>query len=161
MTLALGLIVKDEIEEFERIINDYGKYFDEIVAAVDKDIDKFKEFESDKIRIYPYDWKDDFADKRNFVDKKINSDYYFRLDMDDSIENPEIIRDITKDAKDNDIDIVYCWYVYSKDQFGNCNAAHYRETIIKKSDNLYWNKPVHENILPKSEDTHSITINKK
>jgi len=163
-TLALAIIAKDEIEALENIILKYYTFFDEICIAIDDDeaFDKLhNKYKSDsKVRFYRYKWRDDFAHKRNFLATKIKSDYYFRIDTDDEIVNPDGIKSSFKKAVEQGVDIVYCYYIYSKDEWGNCNAAHYRETIIKKTDNLYWNKAIHENLLPKSTANHRIVIDK-
>jgi glycosyltransferase involved in cell wall biosynthesis len=148
MKLALHIIAKDETDQLVRICKEYGQYFDEIAIAYDSDVDLLRQnlkwFKN--VKIYPYKWIDDFADKRNFLVDKTESDYYLRLDTDDSIANPEYIRRVFDEASSSDVDVVYIPYIYSQDQDGNCNAKHWRETIIKKSKNCYWKKPVHENI---------------
>ena len=161
MKLALGLIAKDEVEQFQRIVKDYQMFFDEIVVAVDDRIDEFKTIAKDfpQVKILEYKWINDFADKRNFVHSHINSDYYVRLDMDDKVRNPERLRAVAENAKKNNLSIVYCYYIYSTDDWGNCNAAHWRETIIQNSDNLYWNKKIHENMLPKKKSLYRIDMN--
>jgi len=141
--LALAIIAKNEVKEIERIVKDYGKYFDEIVVGYDSDIHELSHL---PIKVYPYVWKKDFADKRNFVASKVESEYYLRLDCDDELINPQNIREIFDIAVKNGVDVVYVPYLYGFDEDGNCVAEHVRETIIKKSDNFYWMKPVHENI---------------
>jgi len=61
--LALNVIVKNEIEDVERIVAKYGKYFDEICIAVDENVEKFKIRFKDKIKVFPYKWCNDFANK--------------------------------------------------------------------------------------------------
>ena len=163
-TISLGMIAKDEVVDFRRILATYAPYFSEVVIAVDDKIDEFREIAKpygEKVRILPYKWCDDFAHKRNFLTSEIKTDYYFRMDMDDEILNPEAIVEALTNASDNDLSIVYTYYVYSKDEWGNCNAAHYRETIIKNDENLYWNKAIHENLLPKKTQGYKIVINEK
>lgn len=162
-TLALHVIVKDQIDEVKRILSAYEKYFDEVVIAVDERIEDFKKLENEKVKIFHYTKRNqkgriDFDDKRNFLVSKTKGDYYFRLDTDDEIVNPERIKEVFEDAVKNEISIVYCFYDYSRDEWGNINAGHYRETIIKNSPNLYWNKPIHENILPKVLKGHKIFL---
>lgn len=169
MKLSLAIIAKDQVEEVENLIKLYHQYFDEIVIVGDKEHFKFKLLtgvwkENDSeclVSYHEYKWINNFADKRNFLTSKINGDYYFRLDTDDTIENPEKIREVAEEAFNNNIDVVYCWYDYSKDEYGNTNAGHYRETIIKKTDKIYWNKPVHENLIPIENYTVSTRINKE
>jgi glycosyltransferase involved in cell wall biosynthesis len=161
MKLALHIIAKDQVEQVRDIIKLYHKHFDEIAIAGDMRHDEFGALtgsyhggERDCVVSYfQYVWKDDFADKRNFLVSKTKSDYYIRLDTDDEILNPEAIRGVFSRAVEHRIDCIYCPYHYSADQDGNLNAVHWRETLIRKSDKFYWKKKVHENIFieePKS-----------
>ena len=155
-TIALAIIAKDEIRELNVIFKRYCRYFDEIHVAIDCDMqDAVNELTSDGwivdgsdcIHLHHYEWCDDFAHKRNFLTSKIDTDYYFRLDTDDTIKNPENIRAFVNKMKETDTDVALCLYEYNKDQDGNVTAAHYRETIIKNDEKLYWNKAVHENVI--------------
>ena len=161
MKLSLGLIAKNEVSDFSRILKDYATYFDEIVIAVDEDLVGFKEAAKGypQVKIIPYIWQDDFSHKRNLIHKAITGDYYLRIDMDDMVLNPERLRKEAEDAKEKNLDIVYFYYLYSHDAWGNCNAAHWRESLIKKTDNLYWNKKIHENLLPKNMSGYRIELN--
>lgn len=161
MRLSLGLILKDELGQFKRILNDYYQYFDEVIVAVDDKLPEFQDIAKDypNVKILPYIWINDFSDKRNLVHKTITGEYYFRIDADDKILNPENIRKVAEDAKKKNLDIAYFYYLYSKDQFGNVNAAHWREGLIKNSNNLYWNKKIHENILPHDNKDYRIELN--
>lgn len=147
MKLALHIIAKGQVEEVKNIIKLYGQYFDEICIAPDERIEEFLSIGDEKVKIFPYKWQDNFSHKRNFLVEKIQSEYYFRLDTDDLIKNPESIRILFDKAVKFDIDVILLNYIYSKDIDGNCIASHWRETIIKKSDRCKWNKTIHENIL--------------
>ena len=152
-TLALHIIAKDEDKQIEKIINTYGQYFDEIAIAYDGD--KEPGFATwDKVNFNRYTWCDDFADKRNFLAEKTNSTHYFRMDTDDDILFPEKIRGVFKKMVEKDIGVILCQYLYSFDIDGNCNAKHWRETIIKKDTNHYWKKSVHENIFADNEASY-------
>lgn len=155
MKLALAIIVKDEFDLVKNIINKYEQYFDEIALAVDLDIEKFNSLANDKVKIHPYKWINDFSDKRNFLASKVESKYYFRIDTDDDIKNPERIKEVFSNFVNSGADVVYFPYVYSKDEDGNSNALHWRETIIKKSDGVYWKKKIHENIF--ADDINSFS----
>lgn len=158
MKLSLAVIVKDEVSNVNRIIADYSKYFDEMIFAVDDDKALAELSKNTNAKFYKYDWGEeekkcgllDFARKRNFAASKVTGDYYVRIDTDDSISNPEKLREVAEYADKNKISVVVCYYLYSKDDNGNTNAAHYRETIIKNSQNLKWNKSIHENVIPQS-----------
>lgn len=162
MKITLSIIAKDEVEKLANIFVKYAKYFDEIVVAYDDTVifEKLKERCPDFVKFFKYEWNEwekdnnriNFSRKRKFIATKVTGDYYFRMDTDDDILHPENIIKLAQDAFDRELAIVYCWYIYSKDADGNINADHYRETIIKSHyQNMYWNKKIHENILPKSQ----------
>jgi len=155
--ITLHVIAKNEIGKVRNIIDSYQKYFTAIHIAVDELTDEFKELDGDKVRIFKYEQSQEEKDfggiffdrKRNFLASKCETLYYFRLDTDDSISNPENIQKIVDRAAREKISIISTYYDYAKDEWGNTNAAHYRETIIENSSQLYWNKHIHENVLPK------------
>ncbi len=152
MKLSLAVIVKNEYLEVQRIIREYEKYFDELVFAVDNEKvlqELVSLYTKSCIKFYKYEWINDFADKRNFLTSKLTGDYYLRIDTDDKIVNPERIRPLAEYADKNNYSVVMCLYYYAKDDDGNPNAVQYRETIIKRDENLYWNKKIHECIIPK------------
>ena len=158
MKLSLAVIVKDEAEQVKRIINDYGKYFDELVFAID-DEETFKQFTSDdKIKFFKYDWCRDFSHKRNFLASKVTGDFYVRIDTDDAILNPERVYPLAEYLNNHNYSLAMCHYIYSKDQDGNPNAVQHRETIIKNSSNIYWNKKIHECILPRNLTGYKVHI---
>ena len=162
MRLALAIIVKDELDEIKRILKDYYNIFDEVHIAVDSKLSDFENLKTQypNLHVYPYVWKKDFADKRNFLQDKIKTEYVFRMDCDDSLINPEHIRrSVESEVKDN-IGIVYAFYEYAHDDDGNIIAGHYRETIIKNNGNYRWNKKIHENCLPLDTSNHNFVMDK-
>lgn len=164
MRLGLGMIVKDEVLDLDRILDNYAQYFDEVQITITNE-SKRKELETicekyGAVSSY-FEWCDDFAKARNFNKEQFkNCDIYFTLDSDDEIDNPEGIRGIADKQFSEDLNIVYLPYIYSKDDHGNVNASHNKERFIKLTDNLYWNKRIHENVLPKSTVGHKTVIDK-
>lgn len=156
MKLALAIIAKDEFEQLIRIVTDYQNYFDEIVIAYDADdFDHVKEVieQNCKIaKVYKYEWCDDFAHKRNWLADKVESEYYFRLDTDDVIDGVQNLDKVRARINELEPDVLYFQYVYSQDVDGNCVARHWRETIIRKDENHYWKKRIHENIFVEDQD---------
>lgn len=153
MTFSIATIVKDEKSQVERIIKSYGQYFDELYFAVD-DQKVFDElvsaYKDTNCKFYKYEWCDNFAHKRNWLQSKMPNDCYaFRLDTDDFIDKPELLRVAFKNYVKNGFTVVYFDYLYGFDASGCCNAKHWRETIILNDGNVFWNKKIHENINPK------------
>lgn len=167
MKLALAIIAKDQVEEVKRIYTAYAPFFDSVDVAVDQRLNEFQYLATDcpKLKIYDYSGEPrlkngriDFAHKRNWLANKIDADYYFRLDTDDAIVGVENLHKVMAHVQSQDISMVYTWYDYAKDSDGNVNAGHYRETIIKKDGNLYWNKSIHENVLAKSQANYRYVV---
>jgi glycosyltransferase involved in cell wall biosynthesis/2-polyprenyl-3-methyl-5-hydroxy-6-metoxy-1,4-benzoquinol methylase len=158
MKISLAIIAKDEVEQLQRIIYNYGQYFDEVVIAYDDAVVREKLVRDKTIKLFKYEWINDFAHKRNFLHDKVTGDYYFTIDTDDEIENAEGIKALAEKAVSLGIDVVCLYYKYSVDQDGNCNAAHYKERLIKKADYIEWNKPIHENVLHKDRENLNMVI---
>jgi len=166
MKLSLSIIAKDEVHEIERILKFYEQYFDSVDVAVDR---KYEDFLSitpyhPKLKVYQYPWSEqektsgrlDFARKRNWLAEQADCDYYVRIDTDDDIINADRMRESAEIAMKDGISIVFCLYEYSHDADGNITSAHNRDTIIKKCSNLYWNKSIHENVLPRDTANYKI-----
>ena len=137
MRLALAIIARDEVHQLKRIITDYGRYFNEIAIAYDDDIIKKEIIEDDKVKLYKYEWRNDFAHKRNFLAEKIKSEYYLRMDTDDEIIHPELLRKAFEKYVEDGFTEVFFMYLYGFDESGVCNSRHWRETIVKNDGNLY------------------------
>lgn len=152
MKLGLGMIVKDEVEDLDRILTDYREYFDEVQITITSQ-DKRNELEQicqkfDAVASY-FEWVNDFSAARNFNQSQFKDcDYYMTLDSDDEILNPEKIRDAAKKAASDDVSLVSFWYDYSRDADGNTNAGHYKQRLIRLDGNSIWQKRIHENVAP-------------
>lgn len=160
MSVGLAIISKNEVDAVKSIIKRYSNSFDNIYIAGDEDHDKFGaltgRYGDCTVHYYQYVWKKDFSDKRNFLAGKVRDDYYVRMDCDDELVGAENIRSLVSKAKSAGVDVVYCKYTYAKDIDGNTAAEHFRETIIRKADNLVWKKPVHENIVDTNGDIKAV-----
>ena len=151
-TVTLSVIVKDEVNDVDRLIHDSVEHFDELHFAIDDqkvfdDLVESYKF-NPKIKFFKYEWINDFADKRNFLASKVTTDFYFTVDSDDTILNPGIIGEVADRARDRGYAVVYGFYIYSTDADGNTNASHWKERLIQNTNKVKWNKKIHENIVP-------------
>lgn len=160
MKLALAIIAKNEVEEVQRILSDYASIFDEIHVAVDQRLDEFEALKGSwpTLHIHPYTWINDFSHKRNFLASKITCDYYFVLDTDDAIVNPQEVRRTFEEAAKQDIGVVYVQYDYAHDADGNVTARHRRAAIVKNTPNLIWEKTIHETLHVKDTTCHRFVM---
>ena len=161
-SVTLAVICKDEIDDIDRIIHDYVEYFDELHFAVDdqKVFDDCVEAYrvNPNIKFFKYEWINDFAHKRNWLADKCHTDYYFTIDSDDEIAEPQNVKKVAERAEANKFAIVYGFYVYATDKDGNVNAAHWKERLVKNTLNLVWNKKIHENIVPREMAGHNFDL---
>jgi tetratricopeptide (TPR) repeat protein len=161
MKLDLCMIVKDEVEKLKGIFEQYRGIFDDahiVITHSSRREELEKLCEEFNCKHYWFDWIDDFSAARNFAASKVTGDYYFRMDCDDTLSHHEIIREVAKKAYDESVNIVYVLYEYARDEWGNLNASHYRETIIRRSDELKWNKSIHETVVSQNPTQHKIKL---
>lgn len=161
MKLELCMIVKNEVELLRGILSQYRQLFDNariVITNEEKRAELEALCEEYGCAHYYFNWVNDFSAARNFAASKVDGDYYFRMDCDDTLRHPEAIRKSAQYAFDNEVNVVYAQYEYGTDEWGNLNATHYRETIIRRTDELVWQKSVHETIVPLNPNTHKIYL---
>lgn len=100
-----------------------------------------------KAKIIPFKWTGSFADARNFSFEKATHDVIFWVDSDDIVVNPELLPKLAKKVEDGTADWVFSEYIYSKDEFGNILARHWKVRLIKKGSG-HWVGRVHEDLVP-------------
>lgn len=155
MTLALSMITNDA-GGAARIIEKYSDYFDRIyITVADKNRKEFstlqdfkQRFDPAKIKLTYFKWCDDFGKAREFNREEIDTDYWFWMDDDDEIENPEKLRDIVEYMESKDLDVVRFMYNYYQNKAGEGINDHWRERIIRTDSELKWaDVPVHETVI--------------
>jgi tetratricopeptide (TPR) repeat protein len=149
--MSLGLsIITNKGAALKRVINDYGQYFDKIfVTVADKDKKLFNSLVTDyktedKVHLSYFKWCDDFAAARNYNLEQIDTDFWFWMDDDDTIDHPERLKDIVTFMEVNDMDVVQLKYDYAQNQRGQAISDHWRERVIRRSYEGKWDAPVHE-----------------
>lgn len=86
-----------------------------------------------------YEWKNHFADARNFSFAQIPKDYEFTLwlDSDDTVENPEKIKD-TASVTPKGVSAIYACYDYAHDEYGNVTVPHYVARMVRNDGTYAW-----------------------
>ena len=148
-TLGLAMIVKDEIEDVKRIIRDYEQYFDAIFITVTRPnkLEEFQKIDSSKVEWSEFHWVEDFAKARNANLRQVATDYFFWMDSDDSIENPENLRKVVQMMEDQKLDAVFFPYNYMQNDDGECIAWQERERVIKTKHPFKWKGAIHESLV--------------
>lgn len=147
MTIGLALISKTW-EDAKRVVEAYSQYFDEVYVqlnAKDAEVPKTPH----NVHVSTYKWADDFAKARNALNKHIKTDYYLWLDDDDTIENPEEVRELVSYG----VDAVFLPYEYGYNEQRELIALHWRERFIRTSHPFKWVGAVHETLISESAPT--------
>ncbi len=155
-TLGLAMIMKDEVEDLDRIINDYGSFFDKIyITVTDKEVyttllKKFNQNSVDtkKVELSYFKWIDHFGKARRYNQQQIKTDYWMWIDLDDEVEGVENIPEVLKDIVANRLDAVWFQYDYvPRVTLSDPASISWRERIIRTASNLTWeDEAIHEYI---------------
>lgn len=175
--VALTYIIKDDSqkEQFEKSLKSFAPYFDKIYVAVTgvsgkhDEIHKLvKKYNGYSVSTTPvthpeiyHEWEEGkpefarFHEARNVVWDLVPAEKYDFIswaDYDDLLIGGEEIRGMLEQAKQKDLDLVYCTYWYSNvfDEKGNVTQnviMHERERFIKP--NVFkWKSHLHEVLIP-------------
>jgi tetratricopeptide (TPR) repeat protein len=156
-TIALGMIVKDEVDNVLTIINDSLVYLDHIYITVSdkKAYNKIKKhyFHDGQEKFISVDyraWNDRFDEARQHNFNQVKEDFYLWLDADDTFAFPTI-PDLVDKMDQEQIDALWLPYEYAYDADGNVIALHWRERIVRRSKGWTWRGWVHENLLTEQQ----------
>lgn len=99
-------------------------------------------------KIFFHQWNNDFAEARNITIEKSQGEWYFYIDADEILENPESIitfftNDIHYDYKSLAIKIKN---LSSKENIG---STYYARRIVKKDPQLKFRSKIHEQLPPR------------
>lgn len=146
-TVALQMIVKDEVELVNNILLKAMPYFDEINLTVsDKKAATSLQKQWAKqaeVKVVHRPWDNRFDEARNDNIALCNSTYYFWIDCDDRFDFRAIPK-LVEIADEHDYDQILLPYNYAQDEQGNCIAFHWRERLIRTSHPFTWKGWVHE-----------------
>ncbi len=148
-SVALMMLVKDELQNAKHIITNALPYFDQITITVsDKTTaNKLKK----EFTPHPHvdiDWRawtDDFAAARNHNMSKVKCDYAYWQDADDAFDFRHIPQLV--EIMDNGVDALFLPYNYAQDEDGNCVVRHWRERMVRLSVPFEWRGRVHESMI--------------
>lgn len=151
-TLGLAMIMKDETEDLDRIIKDYGKYFDKIYVTVTdkKTYTKLlhKLSKSKKLEISYFKWIDHFGKARNYNLQQVKTDYWMWIDLDDEIVGAKNIPGVVEHMVAKGVNAAWFKYDYIRRlNLTEPGSIVWRERIIKTASGLKWrDDAVHETV---------------
>jgi len=149
------MIVKGDDKEavlLDNCLGSVAEYVDGIFITITQQNTNVREVaEKYNAVICEYEWKDDFADARNFSFSQVTEDYEYILwlDSDDLVRGANKLKDICN-AHD-EVDGFIMTYLYEFNDFGTCLVAHDKTRIIRKGTTEWYGNGIHEDFRPLRE----------
>lgn len=139
------MIAKNEQDVISRALSCAKKFADEIIVAdTGSTDDTVKIARSFGVKVYFFEWTDDFSAARNFSFSKATSDYVMWLDCDDVIDDENVKKLLSLKERLSNADIWYLKYATAFDSDGAPTFEYWRERIFRRSLGEKWTDPVHE-----------------
>src|SRR4051812_40080913 len=86
----------EDVAHAKALIETLRSHVDEVCLTVtDKSFDE----EIPGVKVSTYKWDDNFANARNFNFLQATGEWVLWLDADDTLEHPELLRDLIKEAE--------------------------------------------------------------
>lgn len=149
ISISLCMIVKNEEKLLKRCLDSYKPICDEIIIVDTGSTDKTKDIARQYTnKIYDYQWKNDFADARNFAFSKAGCDYIFSADADEVLDSENLQNFLVlKEHLLPEIDIVQMIYVNDEKYNTVYNyKEEYRPKLFKRIRTFQWVSPIHETV---------------
>lgn len=149
-TLALTMITApDRHEEMARCLPSIAPHVDQRVIVVTGEVspEMRQVLDAHDCEVYTIPWENDFAKARNVALGYVTAEWWLWADSDDVIEGAERLKDIIASLPAEKAGIWFP-YLYSFDEYGNCNTRLMRERVLRTRDGWHWEGPLHETPVP-------------
>lgn len=170
-TISAAFIMKNEAHNIGPMLSSIKGCFDEIIMVdtgstdnscffidqVNKQVDAGSQVWDGipEIKLYHFDWINDFSAARNFAFSKATKDYVFWMDLDDSLSDAKAFIS----WRDKVLHSAHYWlalYNYAFDDKGQVACQFLRERVVKRSHGFHWEYPVHEGLIQKENKKYWI-----
>lgn len=153
MSISLCMIVKDEERCIIRCLDSVKEVVNEIIVvdtgSTDKTLSLIQEFQENhpklKIKVFDYEWQDDFSEARNFSLSKATGQYILVLDADEYLCTNDVFKfkNTMKylNSKKNDS---YRLYFNLVDVGSNKGTP--KVKLFPNGLDIYYSRPIHENL---------------
>ncbi len=153
-SISLAMIVKNEEDHLRATLDSAVEAVDEIVIVDTGSTDDTKGVISAftaahpevVVKVYDFEWVEDFSKARNFSFSKCTGDAVLWLDGDDILVNPERLRRAVRfHFRDEEylVDKIVLPYNYRRDPFGNVTERQLRERVTRRGTHE-WTREIHE-----------------
>jgi glycosyltransferase involved in cell wall biosynthesis len=151
-TLSLCLIVKNEEKFIKACLDAVKDIVDEIIIVDTGSTDSTLEIiKSYKVKLFNYEWNNDFSSARNYSISKATSNWILCLDADEILDN---------NSKDNLLNFInttnfdgchFLVYNYISEH-GNDYTLHYAFRLFRNNKGYYYTGKIHEQIANDNEN---------
>ncbi len=146
--ISLCMIVRNEQELIARCLNSVKGLVDEVImvdhGSTDATITEAQKAVGGRLKVVYHEWKDDFADSRNFSFSLATKDWILWLDADDIVRATDCNK-IVKAIQDNPTaDGFFCNYIFDHDIHDKPILTLARERIFRNNKKAKWLYPIHE-----------------
>jgi tetratricopeptide (TPR) repeat protein len=164
MKIAAILIVKGsdgEAVHLQRCLNSINGYVDTVFLNINTKpghkpskklmdvVSSFKHTVKTKLEYTLTEWNDNFAEARNLNLAQVPDDFdwVIWLDSDDTVCNPEKIRQVAESS--SNFDCIFVDYEYDHDEHGNVTTVHLVGRLFKNNGSHHWNPKtrIHETLV--------------
>ena len=149
MKFSLCMIVKNEAAVLRDCLNSLRDIMDEIIIVDTGSTDETKSIAYEyTTQVYDFEWKDDFAEARNFAFSKASGDYIYSADADEVIDEENRTKfKALKKVLLPEVEIVQMIYVTEQINHPTENYARdMRPKLFKRVRSFTWIEPIHETI---------------
>lgn len=155
--ISLCMIVKNEEKSLARCLDSVREIADEIVIVDTGSTDRTREIAKEyDCRIVDYEWKDHFADARNFAFSQAEGEYILWLDADDVFEEKDRQQLLDwRERLDLSIDGLSMEYHLAFDGSGNVSHKLRRNRLVRRDKGFEWHGAVHEYLAVSGNIIHT------
>lgn len=152
-TVSLCMIVKNEEHHLRKCLESISSQIDEIIIVDTGSTDSTLTIAGDfGAKVFHYDWREDFADARNFSISFAKSDYVLVLDADEYIDFDSSLQETIKSEKD--------YYIINFKNYmdGGYVSNHQAIRLFKNNRGLKYYGKIHEHLNIEEIDNLSVTF---
>lgn len=178
MKISYAITVCNELTEIQKLVSfllNKKRIEDNIVIVFDSkngstEVEEYLRAKSVNVEFnwYPFEFKGDFSELKNYTKKMCNGDYIFHLDADE-IPHEILMEQLPEIITINDVDLIWVprvntvegitqqhiqtwgWQVNQK---GWVNYPDYQSRIFKNKKSVRWQNKVHERIVGVDNHAH-------
>lgn len=170
MKISYGLTVCNEIVELQKLVSflsEHKRNEDEIIVVFDSvggsdDVFNYLQTQKEQLKWYPFPFRKDFSELKNYLNSWCTGDFIFQLDADE-IPNSHLIENLPFIIENNYIDLLWVPRINTVEGITNEHIKEwgwkindkgwinwpgdYQGRIYKNTPIICWSGKVHEKII--------------